>query len=109
MFSSRSLPEIESSIFKIPKQEGTFLKGSYFTFAVGTSKSNALFTSLYTFRIRLPNENYKELIPVESDQKAVCEIKGPARSRRGAYRAAAFDSGPEKYRLTDGTCGDIIK
>ena len=65
---------IESSIFKIPKQEGTFLKGSYFTFAVGTSKSNALFTSLYTFRIRLPNENYKELIPVESDQKAICEI-----------------------------------
>ena len=64
-----------ASIFKIKRREGSTLKGRTFTFAVGTSKAKVLFTSLYTFRLRLPNENYNELILVQSDQKAICDIE----------------------------------
>ena len=63
-----------ASIFKIKRKEGSTLKGKIFTFAVGTSKAQVLFTSLYTFRLRLPDENYNELIVVQSDQKAICDI-----------------------------------
>ena len=63
-----------ASIFKIKRKEGSTLKGKTFTFAVGTSKAEVLFTSLYTFRLRLPNDNYNELILVQSDQKAICDI-----------------------------------
>ena len=56
--------KMELQNFKIKKKFNC--KKKNVSFVVGTYKDKILFTSLYTFRLRLTNKNYNELILVQS-------------------------------------------
>ena len=64
---------IKDKIFK--DQEITSLKGKRFTFAIGTTYADTLYTTLYAFRLRTPKKDKIDLINMNTDQVGLCSIK----------------------------------
>ena len=61
---------------KIFKDRGiTSLKGQRFTFAIGTTYADTLYTTLYAFRLRTPKKDKVDLINMNTDQVGLCKIK----------------------------------
>ena len=64
---------IKDKIFK--DQDITSLKGKRFTFAIGTTYADTLYTTLYAFRLRTPKKDKIDLINMNTDQVGLCSIK----------------------------------
>lgn len=64
---------INDQIFK--EQGLTSLKGLRFTFAIGTTYANTLYTTLYAFRLRTPKKDKNDFINMNTDQVGLCSIK----------------------------------
>ena len=64
---------IKDEIFK--QKKITSLKGQRFTFAIGTTYADTLYTTLYAFRLRTPKKDKFDLINMNTDQVGLCKIE----------------------------------
>ena len=72
----------EESVYEINIKDKIFqdkkinsLKGQRFTFAIGTTYADTLYTTLYAFRLRTPKKDKIDLINMNTDQVGLCNIK----------------------------------
>ena len=72
----------EESVYEINIKDNIFkdkginsLKGKRFTFSIGTTYADTLYTTLYAFRLRTPKKDKVDLINMNTDQVGLCNIK----------------------------------
>ena len=70
-----SVYEINVKDIKFKDQNISSLKGQRFTFAIGTTYADTLYTTLYAFRLRTPKKDKFDLINMNTDQVGLCNIK----------------------------------
>ena len=78
IFMSRgeeSVYEININDSKFKDKDIKSLKGQRFTFAIGTTYADTLYTTLYAFRLRTPKKDKVDLINMNTDQLGLCSIK----------------------------------
>ena len=51
------------------------MKGQRFTFAIGTTYADTLYTTLYAFRLRSPKKDKFDLINMNTDQVGLCKTE----------------------------------
>ena len=64
---------VNHTLFK--EKNITTLKGQRFTFAIGTTYADTLYTTLYAFRLRAPKKDKFDLINMNTDQVGLCKIE----------------------------------
>ena len=70
-----SVYEININDEKFKEKKITTLKGQRFTFAIGTTYADTLYTSLFAFRLRTPKKEKYDLINMNTDQVGLCKIE----------------------------------
>ena len=70
-----SVYEININNTKFKDQNINTLKGQRFTFSIGTTYADTLYTTLYAFRLRTPKKEKIDLINMNTDQVGLCNIK----------------------------------